>query len=126
MTKIESFSIPVEADETASIRDRVKAFRFFEEPEDAGWRYGANRAYLETLRRYWLDEFDWPAAVANLNRHPHVRVEVEPDFRLHAIHRRSSRADARPLLIAHGWPGSVLEFDAIIERLAEPVNASIA
>ncbi|WP_426165796.1 epoxide hydrolase family protein [Sandarakinorhabdus sp. DWP1-3-1] len=114
------FEIPVNEAEVAWIRDRVEAFRFFEEPENAGWAHGANRAYMETLRRYWLDSFDWPAAVARLNRHPQVRVDVGDGYRLHAIHRRSSRVDARPLLIAHGWPGSILEFDAIIERLAEP------
>lgn len=122
----EPFTIPVEAEEVEWVRRRVDAFRFFEEPEDAGWRYGANAAYMQKLRHYWLTAFDWPAAVARLNRHPHVRVEVLPGFRLHAIHKRSSRPDARPLLIAHGWPGSILEFDAIIERLAEPENDSPA
>jgi hypothetical protein len=97
---IEPFTLPVHADEAAWIRDRVAGYRFFEEPVDAGWNYGANRDYMERLRTYWLDSFDWPAAVAGLNRHPHFRVEVEPDLRLHCIHRRSSRADARPLLIA--------------------------
>ncbi|WBX85719.1 epoxide hydrolase family protein [Sphingosinicella microcystinivorans] len=123
---IEPFEIPVEAEEAEWVRRRVEAFRFFEEPEDAGWRYGANRAYLERLRDYWLTGFDWPAAVARLNRHPHVRAEVLPGFRLHCIHKRSSRPDAKPLLIAHGWPGSILEFDAIIERLAEPEDGSPA
>jgi pimeloyl-ACP methyl ester carboxylesterase len=118
------FSIPVEPLEVALIRSRVGAFRFFEEPENAGWSHGANRAYMERLRTYWLEEFDWPKAVAHLNRHPQVRVDVGDGFHLHAIHRRSSRPDARPLLIAHGWPGSILEFDAIIERLAEPEDAS--
>ena len=117
---IEPFTLPVHADEAAWIRDRVAGYRFFEEPVDAGWNYGANRDYMERLRTYWLDSFDWPAAVAGLNRHPHFRVEVEPDLRLHCIHRRSSRADARPLLIAHGWPGSIVEFDAIVDRLTEP------
>ena len=123
---IEPFEIPVEAEEAEWVRRRVEAFRFFEAPEDAGWRYGANRAYLERLRDYWLTGFDWPAAVARLNRHPHVRAEVLPGFRLHCIHKRSSRPDAKPLLIAHGWPGSILEFDAIIERLAEPEDGSPA
>lgn len=117
---IEPFTVPVNAAEAAWVRERVAAYRFFEEPADAGWSHGANRDYMERLRSYWLDTYDWPAAVAALNRHPQVRVEVEPGYRLHAIHRRSTRADARPLLIAHGWPGSVLEFDAIVERLAEP------
>mgnify|MGYP002784445158 CR=1 FL=1 len=60
------------------------------------------------------------SAVARLNRLSHVRVDVGDGFHLHAVHLRSSRPDARPLLIAHGWPGSIIEFDAIFERLAEP------
>ena len=120
MSQVEPFTVPVHADEAAWIRDRVAACRFFEEPADAGWRYGASRDYLERLRDYWLNTFDWPAAVARLNRHPHFRVEVEPGLALHVIHRLSSRPGARPLLIAHGWPGSIVEFDAIIDRLAEP------
>ena len=120
MSAVEPFVVPVHADEAAWIRNRVASYRFFEEPTGAGWQYGANRDYMERLRDHWLGSFDWPAAVAGLNRHPHVRVEVAPGLRLHAIHRRSSRPDARPLLIAHGWPGSVVEFDALVDRLAEP------
>lgn len=119
------FSVPVEAEEAAWVERRVREFRFFEEPEGAGWAHGANRDYMERLRAYWLDGFDWPAAVARLNRHNHVRVDVDDGYQLHAIHRRSSRADAQPLLIAHGWPGSVLEFDALIERLAEPEDQAM-
>ena len=120
MSMVEPFTLPVHADEAAWIRDRVAAYRFFEEPVAAGWDYGANRGYMERLRDYWLETFDWPSAVAALNRHPHFRIEVAPGLRLHCIHRRSTRANARPLLIAHGWPGSIVEFDAIVDRLAEP------
>jgi pimeloyl-ACP methyl ester carboxylesterase len=122
---VTGFTIPVNAAEVAWIRARVEAFRFFEEPEAAGWAHGANRDYMERLRRHWLDSFDWPAAVARLNQHPHERVEVEPGFALHCVHRRSTRPDARPLLIAHGWPGSILEFDAIVARLAEPEDPGL-
>ena len=119
-----SFEIPVNPLEMALVRQRVGAFRFFEEPEDAGWKHGANRDYMERLRTYWLEHYDWPAAVAHLNRLPHVRVDVGDGFHLHAVHLRSPRPDARPLLIAHGWPGSIVEFDAIIERLANPEDPS--
>ena len=122
---VEPFALPVHADEAAWVRDRVAAYRFFEEPDGAGWKHGANRGYMERLREYWLTSYDWPAAVAHLDRLPHVRVEVEPGFRLHALHRRSTRVDARPLLIAHGWPGSILEFHAVVERLAEPDDARV-
>jgi microsomal epoxide hydrolase len=122
---VQAFEVPLNAAEAAWVRERVAAFRFFEEPEGAGWAHGANRAYMEKLRDYWLDGFDWPAAVTRLNQHPHVRVDVGDGFHLHAIHRRSSRPDAQPLLIAHGWPGSVLEFTHIIDRLAEPEDPSM-
>ncbi len=120
MSAVEPFTIPVHADEAAWVRDRVEGYRFFEEPAAGGWAYGANRDYMERLRRYWLDTFDWPAAVTRLNRHPHFRVDVGDGLRLHVMHRLSSRPDARPLLIAHGWPGSIVEFERIIDRLAEP------
>jgi pimeloyl-ACP methyl ester carboxylesterase len=120
MTAAVPFQIPVNADEAAWIRSRVEAYRWFEEPVGAGWAHGTNRDYMQRLQRYWLDEFDWPAAVARLNRHPQVRVDGGDGYHLHTIHRRSSRPDAQPLLIVHGWPGSILEFDAIIDRLAEP------
>ncbi|MEI6418287.1 MAG: epoxide hydrolase family protein [Sphingomonadales bacterium] len=121
---IAPFTIPVAAEEAAWVRDRVAASRWFEEPPGAGWAHGANRDYMQRLQAYWLDGFDWPAAAANINRLPHVRVDVGDGFHLHAVHLRSSRADARPLLIAHGWPGSILEFNAIFERLAEPEDPS--
>jgi pimeloyl-ACP methyl ester carboxylesterase len=118
------FEIPVNAEEVAWIRRRVEEFRFFEEPEGHRWEHGANRGYMERLREHWLTGYDWAASVARLNRFPQLRVEVEPGFFLHCIHRRSSRPDARPLLIAHGWPGSVMEFEALIDRLAEPEDAA--
>lgn len=117
------FDIPTNPEEVAWIRRRVEEFRFFEEPEGHKWEHGANRAYMERLRERWLTGYDWDATVRRLNAFPNVRVEVEPGFHLHCIHRRSSRADARPLLIAHGWPGSILEFEGLIERLAEPEEA---
>jgi microsomal epoxide hydrolase len=118
------FTIPVNEAEVAWIRDRVAAYRWFEEPPNAGWRHGANRDYMQRLQAHWLNGYDWSAAVARFNRLPHFKVRVGEDggkpFHLHCVHLRSSRPDARPLLIAHGWPGSILEFDAIMERLAEP------
>ena len=117
---VSPFEIPLNAAEVEWIRRRVEEFRFFEEPEGHRWEHGANRAYMERLRDHWLTSHDWAATVARLNGFPHVRVEVEPGFRLHALHLRSSRADAKPLLIAHGWPGSIIEFETIYRRLAEP------
>ena len=117
---VTAFEIPVNPQEVAWVHRRVADFRFFEEPEGHNWEHGANRAYMERLQVHWLNRHDWPATVARLNAFPHVRAEVEPGFRLHALHLRSSRADARPLMIAHGWPGSIVEFHKVIEPLTDP------
>ncbi|MEM6833913.1 MAG: epoxide hydrolase [Pseudomonadota bacterium] len=114
------FEVPYANDEVSWIKDRVRAYRWFEEPEDAKWKYGASLDYLQRLRRYWLDQYSWRRAVAQLNAFPHFRVDIGEDFHLHCIHRKSPDVSATPLLICHGWPGSILEFTHIIERLAEP------
>lgn len=117
---ITPFTIPVNEAETQWIRRRVEEWRPFPEPEGHGWEHGANMAYMLRLRERWLEGYDWRGAVAHLNRLPHVRVALDGAPTLHCVHLRSSRADAVPLLIAHGWPGSILEFDTLYERLAEP------
>jgi pimeloyl-ACP methyl ester carboxylesterase len=119
---ITPFTIPLAEEEVAWIRARVEAWRPFEEPVAHGWEHGANMAYMQRLRSHWLQVHDWPAAVAHMNRLPQVRVALDGGPVLHAVHLRSSRADAVPLLIAHGWPGSIFEFDALYEQLAEPAD----
>jgi microsomal epoxide hydrolase len=122
MTLVETtpFAIPVNEAEVAWIMARVRDFRAFPEPAGHGWEHGANAAYMERLRQHWLNHHDWPAAVRHMNRLPQVRVALGGAPVLHAVHLRSPRADAFPLLIAHGWPGTIFEFDAIYERLADP------
>jgi Epoxide hydrolase N terminus len=121
---IEPFKIPLEAVEVEWILQRVAAYRWPPEPSDAGWRYGANQAYLKRLSAYWLNDFDWAEQVTRLNQWPHFRASFG-GAQLHFVHRRSSRADAVPLLISHGWPSSVFEFQAIIDRLAEPDDVTM-
>jgi microsomal epoxide hydrolase len=121
------FTVPEHADEARWVRERVAAFRFFEEPQlpgGAGWAYGANRAYMERLRAHWLEHYDWSAKVAELNRQPHFRAAVDGTT-LHLVHKRSSRPDAIPLLIAHGWPSTVYEFWRVLDALAEPDDPAL-
>lgn len=120
----EAFEVPAEDAEVEWILDRVRDFRFFEEPEGHRWEHGANRDYMEKLREYWLTAYDWEDSVERINRLHHERVEVQPGFFLHCVHLRSPRADAVPLLIAHGWPGSILEFESLYARLVQPGDAS--
>ena len=81
------------------------------------WDYGTDLSYLRELVQYWRDGFDWRAAEAGLNRLPHFRTDVD-DLGIHFIHARSPVEDAFPLLITHGWPGSIFEFSKIIAPYA--------
>ena len=102
------------------LRDRLGRARFPDELEDAGWAYGTQRAYLQELCDYWRDGFDWRAAEAHLNAFNQFTLPID-GIDLHFIHQRSPHEDATPLIISHGWPGSVFEFMKIIGPLSDPV-----
>ncbi|MBR8190086.1 epoxide hydrolase [Burkholderia vietnamiensis] len=83
------------------------------------WQQGVDGAWLRDLTAYWAERFDWRAAEQALNRLPQFVADVDGQ-RVHFIHRRGAGPNPYPLVITHGWPGSVFEFDALIERLCDP------
>lgn len=83
-----------------------------------GWDYGADPTEMEAIRRHWIDGYDWRAALAALNRYPQFLIEVEGET-IHVVHIRSKAANARPLLLTHGWPGSIFEFWDMADRLID-------
>ena len=88
-------------------------------PDDGGWAYGANLEYMKELCAYWLDEFDWRVQEAAINRFAHFIAPVD-GIDLHFVHEKGSGPAPMPLIISHGWPGSIVEFLKIIEPLAHP------
>ncbi len=86
---------------------------------DEEWAQGVPLGYVRELCRCWLGEHDWRRLEAELNGHGQWRTEID-GLELHFLHIRSSRADARPLLITHGWPGSIVEALDVIDGLANP------
>lgn len=113
------FEISVPDDTLAQIRARVEAFPWHEMPDDGGWGYGTNLDYMKELCAYWVTEFDWRKQEAALNRFSHYRAPVD-GIDMHFIHEKGSGPSPMPLLISHGWPGSVAEFKELIEPLAHP------
>jgi microsomal epoxide hydrolase len=113
------FEIAVPDETLADIRARVAAFPWHEMPDDGGWDYGSNLDYMKELCAYWLDEYDWRRHEVALNRFSHFRTPVD-GIDMHFIHEKGSGRAPMPLLISHGWPGSVAEFKALIEPLAHP------
>jgi microsomal epoxide hydrolase len=102
----------------ADLRERLARTRFPDEPPLEGWSTGTSLAYLKDLVQYWATQFDWRAQEAKLNRFRQYTVPVG-GIDLHFIHEPGRGPNPMPLLISHGWPGSVWEFHRLIPLLTE-------
>ena len=100
---------------TSAIGSGARAGRSRRRP--TGWAQGPPVDYVRDLCRYWADDYDWRATEARLNRRPQFRTEID-GLGIHFVHVRSPRADAVPLVMTHGWPGSIVEFEKVIEPLS--------
>ncbi len=116
---VEPFKIHVEDAVLADLRERLARTRIPDQLPDTGWEYGMPAGYLADLVGYWHDTYDWRTQEARLNRVPQYRTEIDGQP-VHFLHVRSRHAGARPVLLLHGWPGSVVEFLAVIDPLTDP------
>jgi len=117
--RIRPFEIAVSDDRLADLRQRLARTRLPDRIPGTGWRYGTDYTYLEELLEYWQHEFDWRAQERRLNRFDQYVTGIG-GLDLHFIHQRSADPDAIPLLVVHGWPGSISEFSGIIGPLTDP------
>jgi epoxide hydrolase len=85
-----------------------------------GWEQGTDLAYLQELVRYWRNDYDWRAAEARINSFEHLATAIDGQ-RIHLLHAKSPEPKALPLLLVHGWPGSVVEFLDVLGPLTNPV-----
>ncbi len=104
---IEHFHIRVDDAVLDDLRRRLAQTRFPDQIEDTGWEYGIPVDYLRELVEYWRDAYDWRAQEARLNELAHFRTVIDGQS-IHFVHARSPHADALPLLLTHGWPGSIV------------------
>jgi pimeloyl-ACP methyl ester carboxylesterase len=105
--------------DVARVIDRVGSTRLPPAPPGSGWSYGCDADFLQGLQRFWVERYDWRAAVERLNRYPQFITTIDGQ-RIHYMHVRGESAKPRPLLLTHGWPGSQVEFWDVIEPLAFP------
>jgi len=103
------------------LRNRLANTRLPDQIPGTSWEYGTERGYLEELLTYWMNEFDWRAQEARINAFDQFTTEID-DVNMHFIHQRSANPDAIPLMIVHGWPGSISEFLEIIPPLVDPAS----
>ncbi|GLY38879.1 microsomal epoxide hydrolase [Amycolatopsis sp. NBRC 101858] len=118
---VRDFRIEVPEEAVADLRHRLRTARWPRELDETRQADGITVVAMRALADRWRDSYDWRAEEAALNRFPQVVTEVEGQ-RLHALHRRSPRADAQPLVLLHGWPSTVAEFRRVIDDLAEPAD----
>jgi pimeloyl-ACP methyl ester carboxylesterase len=130
VTAIRPFTIPVTPEaELEALRARITATRWPDRETAADHSQGPKLATMQALARYWATEYDWRRCEAKLNALPHFMTEID-GLGIHFIHVRSNHDNALPVIITHGWPGSVIELLAIIDPLTNPAahgaNASDA
>jgi pimeloyl-ACP methyl ester carboxylesterase len=116
---VEPFRIAVGDAELADLRSRLVRTRWPERETVDDWSQGIPLAYVQELCRYWADGYDWRAREERLNRFPQFRTELD-GLGIHFVHARSPEPDALPLVLTHGWPGSVVEFQEVIGPLSDP------
>ena len=115
------FAVNVPAATLTDLRERLARARFPDEPPDAGWRYGAELAYVKALAAYWSERYDWRRWETELNRFRQFTAPVA-GIDLHFIHEEGRGPRPMPLLLSHGWPGSVWEFHKILPMLTDPAR----
>ncbi len=114
-----TFRIEVAETELKDLRARLRGARWPEPETVADWSQGVPLDYLAELCRYWADAYDWRATEARLNALPQFRATID-GLGIHFLHVRSPHAGALPLVITHGWPGSIVEFLDVIGPLTDP------
>jgi len=113
------FTVRVPDEVLADLRTRLERVRWPDEIAGEGWRYGTSLAYMKELVAYWRDRYDWRAQEARLNALPQFTLPMG-DLDLHFIHAKGVGPSPLPLLVSHGWPGSVWEFHKLIPLLTDP------
>lgn len=121
MTSPTPFRLHIPDEALANLRERLARTRYPDQAPGEPWAYGTDLDWLKGLVAYWRDGFDWRAAEARLNAFPQFTVELG-GIGLHFLHVRGAGPDPIPLLLSHGWPGSVFEFLDLIPRLTDPAR----
>lgn len=117
--EVEEFQIQIADSDLVDLRHRLESTRWPEPETVTDWSQGVPLAYLQELCAYWASEYDWRATEARLNALPQFRAVID-GVGVHFLHLRSPRASALPLIMTHGWPGSLVELLEVIGPLSDP------
>lgn len=118
-TDLQPFTVNIDTAVLDDLQQRLNNARWPERETCEGWSQGIPLAYTRELANYWACDYDWRRFEKKLNSWPQFVTTID-DIDIHFIHRKSPHKDALPLIISHGWPGSVVEFHKVIDALADP------
>ena len=116
---IKEFSINFTEKEISLIYQKVKDYPWDSVRDLDGWEHGTNKKYLKELCDYWITKFDWKKHELEINKFKNYTTNID-GIKIHFIKIKGSSENSKPLLLMHGWPGSIIEFLHIIEKLAHP------
>jgi len=119
MSDIRPFRIDIPEEQLVDLKRRLRATRWPDAETLDDWSQGIPLAYVQEVCAYWAERYDWRATEARLNRFPQFTTTID-GVDIHGLHVRSPHPDALPVVITHGWPGSVVEFHKVIGPLADP------
>ena len=125
MTEIRPFTIDVPQAAIDDLHARIRAARWPDKEQVDDWDQGIPLAVVQDFATYWAKQYDWRACEAALNAYPNFLIELD-EVDIHFLHIRSRHENERPLIMTHGWPGSVLEFMEVIEPLTNPADPADA
>ena len=115
----DQFQIDISEEIIQNIYTKVKNYSWHEMPDDGGWDYGTNLDYMKEFADYWVNKFDWRKTEEKINKFKNFKSNID-GIDIHFIHEKGSGSNPKPLLLSHGWPGSIVEFLHIIDQLAHP------
>ena len=116
---IKPFQVEIPEESLQNRYSKVKNYQWHEMPDDGGWNYGTNLDYMKDYSKYWVEKFDWKKTEEKINKFNNFKSNID-GIDIHFIHEKGSGSNPKPLLLNHGWPGSILEFLHIIDQLAHP------
>jgi epoxide hydrolase len=117
---IQPFRIAATDSQLDDLKRRLRETRWPEHECVDDWSQGLPLAYAQEVAAYWLEKYEWRAREARLNRFAQFKTTID-GLGIHFVHVRSPHADALPLVMTHGWPGSIVEFQKVIEPLTNPI-----
>jgi epoxide hydrolase len=121
MSDIRPFTIDIPERQLEDLKMRLSLTRLPEKETPSDWSQGVPLAYVEEIKEYWQHEYDWRRAEARINAFEQFVTTID-GVDIHFLHVRSPEPDALPLILTHGWPGSIVEFLKVVGPLADPVS----